>query len=337
MLKVHDVDQGDGRLRQTNALILVCLIALIFAAGAVRSQTFQATGHVTLNSLPAKTNPDSPTASDSVPTGCQLLYNEGYSYGTNREFQKEYDTLKKFIEACPLWPQSWRAFQEMLSAVPYDSASFARFRNWLESVLYLNTVDPEYFCQDVYTIAGTFYTGHDTTMQLRSKGTNTPLAVYQWLLEHTDCDTQGLRYDYNSGRGEQYYNWLQDSTAYKLDTTLPSMHDLGLDSLLNIYLQMQGVSKPAVFPNILESVTLSENPFRINSTLKFELTQMTYVRTEVYDELGRMVFGDGSGEVFGVGQHVIPLDLGGFPSGAYYLRISLADGEVRTLKMVKKE
>jgi hypothetical protein len=275
-------------------------------------------------------------AIDSVST-CGDLYEKGYEYTKNQLFQKSYDTLKKFIESCPLWPNSCLAFNSMTAAVQglqKDTSIWSRYRNWLESVLYLNRIDPEYFCICVENIGGTLWT-KDTTEQQVWQGTNRQLAVVKWLLDHTTCDTGMLRRDYTQARKGQYETWLNDTTI-KLDTTLPSMHDLGLDSILNLHFSGVG-PQPTLYARVLSSMTVSENPLRKTTLLRFDLDRAVYLKVDVLDELGRTVLGDESGHSYNPGRHELALDLSGQASGAYYLRISLGDGEVRTLKLIKKE
>jgi hypothetical protein len=143
-----------------------------------------------------------------------------------------------------------------------------------------------------------------------------------------------LRGEYVQGRLSQLQSWLNDTTV-ALDTTLPSMHQLGLDSILNLHLGVPLARSP--FASELASFTMSQNPFKTTTTFHFDLDRETYMKAEVYDELGRMVIGDGSGHSYDPGKHQIPIDLSGFASGAYYLRISLGDGETRTIKMVKNK
>jgi hypothetical protein len=286
----------------------------------------------------AKHSDNRPTSADSVPTGCQHLINAVDSYSSNFLWQKCYDTAKHFIETCPKFYQSWRAFNYMNEATQglwlNDTASYYKYQQWLKSVLYLNTTDPEYFCVCVEAIAGTFKYAGDTAKQAFSRSENRGLAVIKWLLEHTSCDTASLRRIYKSTRDDQLQTW-HDDTTQTLDTTLPSIHDLGLDSLLNLHLGV-GLSQ-SPYAASLSSFRLSTNPITSKSNLLFDLDKMVFVKAEVYDELGRMLIGDGSGHSFEPGRHQIPIDLSAYPTGAYYVRIALGDGETRTIKMIKQE
>jgi hypothetical protein len=286
----------------------------------------------------AKHSDNRPASADSVPTGCQHLINAVNAYSSNFLWQMCYDTAKYFIETCPQFTQSWRAFDYMDGAVQAlwisDTASYFKYQQWLKSVLYLNTTDPEYFCACVESISGTFKYAGDTSKQAYSRSANRGLAVGKWLLDHTTCDTASLRRNYKNTRDDQLQTW-HDDTTQTLDTTLPSIHDLGLDSLLNLHLGVSLSQSP--YAASLSSFRLSTNPITSKTNLLFDLDKMVFVKAEVYDELGRMLIGDGSGHSFEPGRHQIPIDLSGYPTGAYYVRIALGDGETKTIKMIKQE
>jgi len=270
---------------------------------------------------------------------CQIRYGSASAFADNYLWKQAYDTAKSYVETCPNDYQSWRAFGVMNQAAQaiwgaHDTTIYLRYRSWLESVLYLNKTDPEYFCMCVEAIGGTFKYASDTTEQLLWKSLNRGLAVLRWLLGNTNCDTGMLKRYYTDSRISQHQQWENDTTV-KLDTTLPSMHDLGLDSILNLHLGVGLAKSP--YAGLLTTFSISTNPFTSTTTLLFSLDRMAYIKCEVYDELGRIVIGDGSGHVFDPGSHNIPINLKGFASGAYYLRISLGDGETKTIKMVKNE
>ena len=274
-------------------------------------------------------------ALDSVPTGCQLLYNKGNAYSGSQP-QMSYDTLKRFIETCPNWEQSWRAFGLMTDAVLNlgyrNPALYGQYGNWLDSVLYLNTTDPEYFCVCVEQIAIRFQnkTGQWNGFQAQ----NIALAVVQWLLLNTDCDTSMLRNEYNSTRESQRQSWLDDTTIHR-DTTLPTMTQLGFDSLLALHFKSSvAPSKP--FATIVPSHSVTENPLDNETTLHFTLSEASFAKVDVLDVLGREVAVVGTGRILDPGEHQLPVDLSGSTSGTYYLRIALGTGEVRTIKLVKK-
>jgi hypothetical protein len=79
------------------------------------------------------------------------------------------------------------------------------------------------------------------------------------------------------------------------------------------------------------------NPSFSETTLMFTLNHTSYVTIVVYDELGRLVWGDGKGSSLEAGTHVIHLDGSALPSGTLYARIATGFGEVKTVKLVHEK
>ncbi len=88
---------------------------------------------------------------------------------------------------------------------------------------------------------------------------------------------------------------------------------------------------------MIVSSKITVNPFSKSTGVEFDLSQMAYVRVEVYDELGRMVQGDGNGHVYDQGLHIFSIDAQRWLPGTFYVRLSTGNGEVRSLKIVKIE
>jgi hypothetical protein len=84
----------------------------------------------------------------------------------------------------------------------------------------------------------------------------------------------------------------------------------------------------------LNSLTTSPNPFTAKITLKFTLNRMAYTTIAIYDELGRLVWGDGRGSSLEAGLHTVHIDGKDLPHGTLYARISTGFGEVKTVKLV---
>jgi hypothetical protein len=282
------------------------------------------------------TKPESLLDIDS--SSCNRLDVEAYVYSNSHMYQMEYDTAKKFVEQCPhFYPDVAGAFNEMSGAVQqlgnYGQRR-ADYFAWLKSVLYLNTTDLGYFCACVEAIAGELPAPPTVWPDT---GYNYPLSVYQWLIQNTPCSPKSLRDLYNAGRADQYRMWANDPTRYKLDTTLPTMQQLGLDSLLAQHFQFVSGVKPPVdrFGAIVPEFGVTENPFTKQTVLRFTMSEPAYVQEEVFNLLGVIVQSDG-GRILDPGAHESPLDLTTAPSGTYYLRIMLGTGEVRTIKLVKE-
>ncbi|MEI8134434.1 MAG: hypothetical protein WCH46_05055, partial [bacterium] len=189
-------------------------------------------------------------------------------------YQKQYDTLRVFIEHCALSDSlSWRMFSHLDAANQFrsnDTNRYPQYRNWLVSVLNLNKVVPQYFCACMASITSTY----QKTLEV--------LALWNYLRNnHHEC--------WGPPADKQY---SQDSAiaahSGQNPNHLPSMKDLGLDSILNIQNGIQ--STTSFYMSHLASVT--PNPFTAETTLDFTLNRMTYVTVAVYDELGRWVLGD---------------------------------------------
>ena len=110
-----------------------------------------------------------------------------------------------------------------------------------------------------------------------------------------------------------------------------TMDELGLGFLDSVNLEVQPI---VVFPSIsLINFATSSNPFQNETTLYFTLNRMSFIQLTIYDELGRLVWGDGRGSSVDAGEHTVHID-SSLPSGTLYARISTGFGEVKTLKLV---
>jgi hypothetical protein len=63
---------------------------------------------------------------------------------------------------------------------------------------------------------------------------------------------------------------------------------------------------------------------------------MAYIVLTVYDDLGKVVWGNEKGTSLEAGRHTISLDGASLPRGTLYARISTGFGEVKTLKLVRQ-
>jgi hypothetical protein len=290
-------------------------------------------------SLGAKHDLGSPTLSLDSTKDCQVLYAWGVEFEQDGRDQEAYDTLRKFVESCPWHPYAPNAFGTMDGPASHlaskDPAIWNQYREWLESVLYLNTINPQYFCACVESISGTMYSDADTTFILRLEGTNRSLAIIKWLLDNTDCDTAMNRMDYDQSRASQIATWKLD-TSKPLDTTLPSMHDLGLDTLLAKHALYQNQKSVKLGSDVVTSAIAAPNPTNTGTVLAFGMAQSAYVRVELYDLLGNIARNSSFEQYLGVGNHSVPIDMSALPSGTYYARIVTAYGETRTVKIVRE-
>ncbi len=239
-----------------------------------------------------------------------------------QEAQRMYDTLRLYVEQCAaIDNSSYLAFSALREAVSHLSASdtsrYRRFREWLISVIYLNTTESGYFCACLGTIVGTY--GSNDPFP------NSSLAVLRYALSLPNC--------YSSTAQKQYDNSIENLIQSGKDTTIPPLDSIGLGFLLT----HNSVSPSTVLPTMyLASFTSSPNPYKTETTLSFELNRMAYITVEVFDPLGRKVWGDDHGYSLDKGIHTVHLDGAKFSSGTYYARISTGFGEVKTVKLVKQ-
>jgi hypothetical protein len=262
-------------------------------------------------------------APSSWPDTCQHLRQWGAIHpGADQSMAKlQYDTLRLYIERCALDNISWYYFAKIDGAVQFMSADTNRFlpyRAWLISVLYLNTIQPEYFCACTGSIYSTFQYG-----KYKIVG---GLAIMDWLRKnHREC--------WDAVADKQYADDSATAVQAGYDAThLPSLDSLGLGFLLK-----SGVPSPGtVGGNYLASFTSSPNPFINETHLRFHLNRMAYTTIGIYDVLGHQVWGDGKGHSLDVGDHEVVVDGSLLPEGSLYARIETGFGEVRTVKLVKK-
>src|SRR5688572_12830460 len=104
-------------------------------------------------------NPGSPGLSFGD-TYCMDLRALGQAYKNTGKYKESFDTLKKFIEVCPTFEGSFRTFSSIDGALgSWKTGSpnrFAEHRPWLLQVLYLNTIDTNYYCADIHSLISTF-------------------------------------------------------------------------------------------------------------------------------------------------------------------------------------
>jgi len=302
------------------------------------------TGPIVHSAQTPEHGPARPLFAPDPASYCDSMVTKINNYDGTHQFQKEYDSVKKYIITCPNSPWVYWEFSSLLASAQsltfIDTGIWVKTRHWLESVLYLNTSNPEYFCQCVEAIGGTFNSVSDSTETLYWKEENCGLSIGKWLFTNTVCDTPRLRANYDAVRRGQRSDWLNDTTV-PYDTTLPPLSTLdGLDTLLAkhfLYANVNTNQGTAVFT----SVTASPNPLQGGTTLTFGMNQDAYVKIELFDVLGNRVSGYGYGfaaseAFYPYGNHSVAVSLSGLASGTYYARISTSFGESQTVKLVKE-
>jgi hypothetical protein len=243
----------------------------------------------------------------------------GFHPGDEATAKLQYDTLRLYIERCASDQFSYSIFGYLNGSVQFmsdDENRFLPYRDWLISVLYLNTVQPLYFCACMGAIATTFQFGKNAYVGR--------LAVLNYVRTyHREC--------WDSGGDKEYANDSAYDFAAGYDVNhLPPLDSLGLGFLL----KASAPSPIAFESNYLTSFTSSPNPFKNETHLRFHLNRMAYATIGIYDELGHQVWGDGNGHSLEAGDHDGIITGSSLPEGPLYARISTGFGEVRTIKLV---
>ncbi len=275
---------------------------------------------------------------------CQILFNKILIYASNADWQLVYDTAKYLIENFPCCSWTPGAFNYMSDAVAHlagnnnDCNLFNQYMQWLESVLYLCSSE-EYFCACIQEMGITYCP--DMSPIQGDSTTNTVLAILQWVINNdTPCAIQGqLQQRFNQGRDAEIQQWQEDSTQgihYPLDTTLPTLASLGLDTLFAKHFLYAGVASPTISSAILSNISASPNPVTSGTVIYFTMGKEAYVKINLYDVLGHEVSFSGFESLFQPGNYDIPISLEHLPSGTYFARLTTAYGEAATVKLVKE-
>lgn len=259
-------------------------------------------------------------------------------------YQEMDDSARYAIEHCAtqnLFIAIWRDFGVASTGVQYKSTDpnrFPPFREWLKKVLYLNR-DTNYYCHDILAIFQTF-TYFNAERGLDQNGA---LAVAKFLIDSNRCQnlfSDGFNKRWKDTRLDQHQRWrdtVMDSikTPFATDTTLPTLEDLDLQILRGPqYAAVKDAFTPSKGTKITY-LTVSENPFKNETTLRFGLRDAEYMRIDIYDLLGNKVYSDS--KLFGEGAEEWKIDGKSLARGSLYARLSTMSGEVKTVKLVHEK
>ncbi len=290
---------------------------------------------------------------DSCKCDCGALFSSGYIYQSEGAEPQGYDTLKAFMEQCPLYPNSPEGFNMLNGAIYQWSAGGAGrwpdFLSWLKKVLYYNP-DTAWYCGDVLdmlnavqsiqasesicryilqsgkcpVLASDFQTTLNALIQNRHK---------LWL--------DSLQYSFDSTYGGSDYYWAdsigEDTLAHPFtDTVVPTLFQDSLQILLGP--QYAGVSAPSpITSEALLSAQLLENPMKDEIDISYEMGRTALVTMELRDVLGRSVpIANAKYQLEQPGDHNTTIPAPNLPPGTYYLRITTDAGDAITLKIVKE-
>jgi hypothetical protein len=266
-------------------------------------------------------------------TSCDAIYAMGISLGdADGEYALAADTLKYYIEHCYNDPSSGQAFPNIVSYTKGDSAMVA-VREWLKKVLYLNP-DTFYYCQDAASMIATI---EDYGSGPRGFDIAGWIVIEKYLAESGKCPY--LQAAFEHGLPELYHMWyrrwvdtVKDSLATPFDTTLPTLQQIGFEILLGP--QYQAAHIADIPTSVLGAISATPNPFDAEVEIRYTLNVPATLTVVVFDLLGNKVATLVPGTMTQNGAGT--LKLAGLSPGSYYVRFSVPEGEVRTIKVMKE-
>jgi hypothetical protein len=255
------------------------------------------------------------------------------------------DTLKYYVEHCYSYsafnPQAFTSIASDFVALNPGGGTLEDLRQWFFSVLYLpiDTQDSfaaeRYYCDDAIATLATF--NNEDTFQ--SKGAASEAAVESYLIASGKCpDFQGYLENQLQQLYQAWYRgWkdtVKDSLLTPWDTTLPTLQQIGFEALLGP--PYATVNNGIIPTSVLGTINVAPNPFEDNAVVNYTLNVPATLTVEVFNVLGQRV-GSPVPSVFTVnGNYSLTLSGSALASGTYYVRFSVPEGEVQTVKVVKE-
>ena len=280
---------------------------------------------------------------------CGFLFDEGHWAVEDGREPDGYDTLRMFMEDCPLYPDAWREFSDILggaqNSIAIGEGTYPDFLTWLKKVLYYNP-DTNWYCNDVSDMVTAVQNAADE------------MSIDQYIVQSGKCPQLSAAFaeNYSAVAGWRHWNWIDslirlhplylmastdsinaDTLAHPFsDTAVPTLWQDSLEILLGP--QYAGVqqSQP-ITSQALMNARLLENPMTNEIDIAFEMGREAMVTMELTDVLGRTVpLQYAKYQLEQPGQHDASIPAPNLPPGTYYLRITTDVGDAITLKVVKE-
>jgi hypothetical protein len=287
-----------------------------------------------LGDLAKKKNPQPQSIPLSVDS-CGNAFGAVFLWEQNNEnYGLAYDTMQWYIRHCyqnANAAQTWSAYNDSWYIVPTAAAGRDSIFNFVLYALGLRS-DNVWFCEGVPDLAVKYVTPNGATDYPSTR------AIYKYLMENPRCawNYQGDSAMYVELTMAQWNIWSDSSRSPEVfDSTIPTLQQLGLDTLLVINGQA-GVTFALPTPPIINSASITENPFDNSTSIALSVGREAYITIAVYNVLGVQIAGAGYAGVFEQGSSTIPINMANAPSGAYFVRISTANNETQTLKLTKE-
>ena len=255
----------------------------------------------------------------------------GNKYETLGDYQKKYDTARKYIEDCAELSYSYHTFLPLGSANEKRTSDYGKYyelREWLKKVLYYN-LDTNFYCSDVSEMLATF-TWFDNKRGRDYRGI---LAVQRYIKNSGKCPLPfgNDSIDMWTGCHKVWNDTVNDRIATPFDSTLPTLEDLDLGILRGPISGVVAFNNAIIGP-VISNLRALENPFTSETTIAFDCREAVALKFEVYDILGKKVY-DGGSHRYDRGSNKVVLSGDGLASGILYARFSNPNGFVSTVKL----
>jgi len=166
------------------------------------------------------------------------------------------------------------------------------------------------------------------------------LAILNYLAASGKCkhDSADIASMIHDTKNEQLRIWRDtvsvDTVLYPLDTTTPSLQQLGLEVLLG---PQEVIRTFEVEANDLLNLRSSKNPFSHQTEIHVTTNATEVVTFELFDALGRRLQTNYGGQVLKAGEQTFKVDGLHLSSGVYFVRVSTNHGMVKSLQLRKEE
>ncbi len=270
-------------------------------------------------------------------TSCETRLTIAQSLFQSGDDQEAYQAYKLYVENCYNDPESWRAFNRLSSSnitrKPDTVGKNYEFREWLKKVLYYNTNDLLYYCEDLMAMAKS-YAAWDRADETQA---NAIITLFRYLIDSTDCgNDEYLKEGILEVRKFQYEIWIdtvKDSLETPLDTTLPTIDELGLALIRKSQVAVLPTTARPLSPLI--DMSAVPNPFSSEISIEYVLADNAIVNIEILDILGKEVYRT-TRQLQTVGKHLEKIITTNWQEGTYFARLSTSTGETTTIKLILK-
>ena len=120
--------------------------------------------------------------SDSL-SECEASYSRGSNLAVTHHYRAAVDTLRAYVENCANIGEAAKGFVSMTGSVQAlnepDTVKYREHRDWIRKVLFLNTVDPNYYCGAISSLFITF----NEYSQLSGEPYDQVISLMDYLLE----------------------------------------------------------------------------------------------------------------------------------------------------------